>query len=80
MNTKYDVDQSQRLMRRREAAEYVRTKFGAPCSPATLAKLAVIGGGPRYVRFGRHPLYSEHDLDAWVMSRIQSSYGSTSEY
>ncbi len=35
-----------RLLRRAEAAEYVHDKWGYPCSPRTLAKYAVIGGGP----------------------------------
>ena len=37
-----------RLLRRVEAAQYVHDKWGYPCSPKTLAKYAVIGGGPPF--------------------------------
>jgi hypothetical protein len=32
----------ERLLRRDEAAEYVTKRYGIPCSPKTLAKLACI--------------------------------------
>jgi len=35
-------------------------------APATLAKLACIGGGPNFESFGRKPLYREADLLAWA--------------
>ena len=38
-------------------------------SPATLAKLAVVGGGPRYLKLGRRVVYRASDLDAWVAAR-----------
>ena len=55
-----------RLLRRAEAAQYVHDKWGYPCSPRTLAKYAVIGGGPRFRKAGRYPLYHPDDLDVWV--------------
>ena len=36
-----------RLLRRAEAAQHIHGKWGYPCSPKTLAKYAVVGGGPR---------------------------------
>ena len=39
-----------RLLRRVEAAQYIQNKWGYPCSPRTLAKYAVVGGGPPSVR------------------------------
>jgi hypothetical protein len=34
--------------RRVDAAHYLQMKFGLRCAKQTLAKLAVIGGGPKY--------------------------------
>lgn len=39
-----------RYRRRVDAAKYVREAWGQPCSPAWLAKLAVVGGGPIFSR------------------------------
>ncbi len=66
-------------LRRVPAAEYIKKKFGVPCSPKTLAKLAVIGGGPAFRKSGRFPVYTEADLDNWASSRISSLMHSTSD-
>ena len=79
MSVQQSVDGSHTL-RRRAAAEYIRTKFGVPCAPSTLSKLASTGGGPRYTRFSRYPMYSTSDLDAWVQSRLKGNYASTGDY
>lgn len=66
-------------IRRDAAAEYLRQRYGHG-SPRTLAKLAVTGGGPRYVRSGtRMVLYRREDLDEWAMSKITPAQSSTSE-
>lgn len=67
-----------RYLRRAEAARYVRSTWGMPCSPTWLAKLAVVGGGPVYRKAGRFPLYMLSDLDAWAESRIGQPRRSTS--
>jgi hypothetical protein len=67
-------------LRRRAAAEYLREQRGIPCSEKTLAKLACIGGGPIYRRFGRIPLYLIADLDAYAEARLSKPIRSTSEY
>jgi hypothetical protein len=67
-------------LRRRAAAEYLREQRGIPCSEKTLAKLACIGGGPVYRRFGRIPLYLIADLDAYANAKISEPVQSTSEY
>ena len=67
-------------LRRQAAAEYLRTRWGVPCSPKTLAKLACVGGGPVYRRFGRIPLYLIADLDAYAEAKISKPVQSTSEY
>ncbi|MCW2315103.1 hypothetical protein M2322_000623 [Rhodoblastus acidophilus] len=68
-----------RPLRRDAAAEYIREKFGFPCSTQWLAKLAVIGGGPIYVKAGRFPMYQPSDLDAWARSRMSAPKRSTSD-
>jgi len=67
-----------RLLRRTEAAQYVHEKWGYPCSPNTLAKYAVIGGGPRFRKAGRYPLYHPDDLDRWVRDKLSDLVTSTS--
>jgi hypothetical protein len=65
-------------LRRRDAAQYLRAKFGHG-SHRTLAKLATLGGGPEIIYCGRIPLYSEEALDAWAMSKLSGPVRSTSE-
>jgi hypothetical protein len=67
-------------LRRRAAAEYLREQRGIPCSEKTLAKLACIGGGPIYRRFGRIPLYLIADLDVYAEAKLSKPIRSTSEY
>jgi hypothetical protein len=67
-------------LRRRAAAAYLREKRGIPCSEKTLANLACIGGGPVYRLFGRIPLYTSFDLDAYADSKLGKPVRSTSEY
>jgi hypothetical protein len=58
---------------------YLRETHGLERAPSTLAKLAVIGGGPIFRRAGRVPLYSPEDLDAWAESLLSPPMRSTSE-
>lgn len=67
-----------KYLRRHDAAHYVRSAWGLPCSAKWLAKLAVTGGGPVYRKAGRFPIYLPSDLDAWAESRIGSPKRSTS--
>jgi hypothetical protein len=67
-----------RLLRRVEAARHIHDKWGYPCSPKTLAKYAVIGGGPRFRKAGRFPLYHPDDLDRWVNGKLSVLVTSTS--
>ena len=67
-----------RLLRRVEAAKHIRDKWGYPCSPKTLAKYAVVGGGPRFRKAGRYPLYHPDDLDVWVNGKLSALMTSTS--
>jgi len=68
-----------RMLRRSEAAKHVTETSGMPLSPKTLAKYAVVGGGPPFRKVGRIPLYDPPDLDAWVCSKLTHLVSSTSE-
>jgi len=46
-----------------EAAAFLRL------SPRTLEKQRVIGGGPRFRKFGRRVMYAQTDLLAWADAR-----------
>ena len=46
-----------------EAALFLRL------SPRTLEKQRVLGGGPRFRKFGARVIYALHDLRAWADSR-----------
>ncbi|KWT75289.1 MULTISPECIES: helix-turn-helix domain-containing protein [unclassified Variovorax] len=46
-----------------EAAAFLRL------SPRTLEKQRVIGGGPRFRKFGRRVMYALSDLEAWADAR-----------
>ena len=70
---------SLRLLRRAEAATYIQTKWGYPCSPRTLAKYAVTGGGPPFRKAGRYPLYHPDDLDSFISGKLSKLVTSTSE-
>jgi hypothetical protein len=61
------------------AARFCTEELGCPVTKATLAKLAVIGGGPLFSKFGRKPLYTEGDLRDWVDSKLSAPVRSTSE-
>jgi hypothetical protein len=67
-----------RKLGRKEAAQFL-TDQGYKTAPATLAKLACIGGGPTFESFGRRPLYREVDLLAWAEARTTGPRRSTSD-
>lgn len=66
-------------LRRWEAADYLRIVHGMVVAPATLAKLASVGGGPSFQKAGRIPLYPKTELDAWAMQRLGKLVRSTSD-
>jgi hypothetical protein len=69
---------SKRFLRRREAAQYLQER-GIPCAARTLAKLAVVGGGPVFRRIGRIPLYEVEELDRWIEAQLSPPVASTTE-
>jgi hypothetical protein len=60
-----------KYLTRREAAAYIKDRFGQPCSAAVLAQHAVDGTGPIYFRFGRAALYTPEDVARWCEERAK---------
>jgi hypothetical protein len=69
----------QKFFRRKASSQYLFEVWGLNYAPSTLAKLAVLGGGPPFRRAGRTPLYAKNDLDEWVASKLSPAIRSTSE-
>jgi hypothetical protein len=61
--TTQEPTQTARYLTNDEAAAFLRL------SPRTLEKHRVIGGGPRFRKFGRRVMYAVSDLDAWADAR-----------
>ena len=51
-------------------SEYLCERHGITLSAATLAKLAVVGGGPAFRKDGPFPLYELDILDAFAAARL----------
>lgn len=66
-------------LRRWEASRHLLSEHGIELAPATLAKLACIGGGPPFQKAGRVPLYPVDLLDEWALARLGAVIRSTSE-
>lgn len=62
---------------RRQAAAYINSR-GLTYSANTLQKLATVGGGPVYRRFGNRAVYTTTDLDAWIEQKLTPPRASTS--
>lgn len=65
-------------LRRNQATEYLRERVGY-FGDDMLAYLACKGGGPMFRKFGRYPMYTREDLDAWLEERMSRPVRSTSE-
>ena len=70
--------ENERRLDRKQAAQFL-TDRGYRTAPATLAKLACVGGGPTFQSFGRKPLYRETDLLAWAEAKTTGPRRSTSD-
>jgi hypothetical protein len=64
---------------RRTATAVALTEAGYPTSAATLATMAVRGGGPVHRCYGRIPLYRWGDALEWAKSRMSAPRRTTSE-
>jgi len=69
---------NEQFLTRAEAAQVLSAR-GFPTSKATLDTLAVRGGGPRFVYWGRKPLYTVAALLEWAEGRLSGPVSSTSE-
>jgi hypothetical protein len=67
-----------KFLRRAAAGEYLKQTYGVG-SRRTLAKLAVVGGGPEMRYIGRLPVYTIAALDEWAQSKISGPRRSTSD-
>jgi hypothetical protein len=70
---------SPKYLRRKSAAQYLREHWGLPRTANTLAKLAVIGGGPIFRKAGRIPPYAPADLDQYAEDQLGKPMRSTSD-
>ena len=62
--------QTKSLLSRTEAAKLLCER-GFIVAPATLARLASVGGGPEYISFGRRVLYAPNQLIKWAEARAR---------
>ena len=69
---------TQQYLIRQEAAAYLTDK-GLPIAPRYLEKLASVGGGPAFQKFGKRAVYTVENLDAWIASRMSAPRLSTTE-
>lgn len=65
-------------LRRGEVPPYLLERHGLVVARSTLAKLASIGGGPRYQKVGRMVLYPIEELDHWSEEKLGPLRDSTS--
>lgn len=66
-------------LRRKEASAYLRSEHGVSLSPATLAKMAVVGNGPAFRKDGGIPVYDRQVLDDFAVARLGPLRRSTRE-
>jgi hypothetical protein len=66
-------------MLNRRATAAALTEAGYTTAPATLATLASRGGGPKFRKYGRIPLYRWGDALAWAQARLSPVVCSTAE-
>lgn len=65
-------------LRREQAADYLQNRIGAYTAD-TLAKMACVGGGPKFRLLGRIPLYTVTELEEWISSKLSKPVATTSE-
>lgn len=71
---------SHRPLRRDEASAYLFDTYGIRRTRATLAKLAVTGGGPRYRKAGHTVLYDIVELDGWANGLMTPAAATTAAH
>jgi hypothetical protein len=66
------------FLNEQQASDYLIEK-GLPVATKTLGKYRVIGGGPKFRKFGRLPVYEPRHLDEWVSEKLTPARRSTSD-
>ncbi len=69
---------SEPFLDRDAGAAYIRAK-GLPCTKLTLQKLASVGGGPEFHKFGKAVRYRPSALDRWIEAKLSGPLSSTSQ-
>jgi hypothetical protein len=62
-----------------QASAYLLEQHGIRRTPATLAKLRSIGGGPPFRKAGSQVIYDAADLDRWAGQIKSGPLASTSQ-
>jgi hypothetical protein len=57
-------------LRRHEVPAYLLQVHNVTLSSSRLTVLAAEGIGPPFAHWGRYPIYSLDDIDAWVIDRL----------
>ena len=73
------MDSSSAKLSRVEASEYLKRHHGIGHSAAYLAKLAVVGGGPKFSKANRAVIYAREHLDEYAAEVTSPAVRSTSE-
>lgn len=68
--------QEEKFLSRAESAEYL-VDLGFPTTKRTMDKLACLGGGPKFYKFGSRVLYRPSDLTDWAQAKLSSPMAST---
>ena len=61
---------STQFLTREQASDYISNTYGLRVAVKTLSKLASVGGGPLYRKFGRAAVYRVEELDAWIAEKL----------
>ena len=67
-----EIDRMSQHALPRDRARYLTNDEAAALlrlSPRTLEKQRVLGGGPRFRKFGRRVVYAIEDLESWANAR-----------
>lgn len=62
-----------------QAAAYLRDTHGIDLQPSTLKAKRTHGGGPRYFRVKRSPLYTTEALDEYAHKLVTTAFSSTAD-
>jgi hypothetical protein len=66
------------FLNRKEQAKHCQAR-GLKVTPAQLAKLASIGGGPRYALWGNQAVSTPEWIDEWIEQKLTAPRRSTSD-